>query len=269
MWTFLIISAAVLFIAALTGGLGSRLITPGTLLMFAQAFSSGSFIGVSVLHFMPQAAAWLSLAYPLSSLIIVAVFVVLFLCEFVAIRLPRAPSPLEDSHELSASYSLFIMRQFTAIPSLWLEIAAYLFFLAHCIFLAFPFVFVSEGRVSPAVALLVVVAIEKVLEGFTVALLFRRIARSPAAIPLLLLYAAATPAAILAIGASSITDDRTWCAVCLSVSAGVFLFMGFLMWRRSFLTPFDWKKWEIALFCALFVAGIALAAGARIEETYV
>jgi zinc transporter ZupT len=268
MWTFLIVSAVVLFIAILGGVFALHLINLGTLLMFAQAFSSSSFVGVAILHLMPQAAALFHHAYPLTSLIAIGVFVLLFIGELVGFHRPNTRRPLEDSQELSESYAVFVGHPRAAIPSLCLEIAVYLFFLAHSVFVAFPFVLVSDRRLSAAVPLLVVVTIEKVIEGFTVTLLFRRIVHSPAAVPLLLLYAAATPAAVLAMGASAIGDNSTACAVCLSVSAGVFLFMGVLMWRRSFLTPFDWKKWEAALLVVLFLAGIAVPACTRIEGPY-
>jgi hypothetical protein len=72
----------------------------------------------------------------------------------------------------------------------------------------------------------------------------------------------------MTIAATRVTEDEKWCGVCLSISAGVFLFVGSLLWRRSFLTPFDWKRKEIAVFSGLFVLGILIAACTRIGEPY-
>jgi hypothetical protein len=267
---FLIIAAVVVFVVTFIGAILARFFNIGTVLMFGQTFASGAFIGVSILHFIPQAASWLRGEYPLYSAIILIVFSIFSMGEIAAFRRSEPVHTLDRSisQDLTGSYTDFMTHQFTTLPSLWLEIVAYFGFLGHPVLLAFPFVFESVTNHITSVMLLVFVAVERLIESFTTALVFRRIAQSRFALIALILYAAATPAAILTITAVKLNEDNRWCGVCMSISAGAFLFIGSLLWRRVFLTPFDWKRTEVALCASLFVLGIGIAACTRIGEPY-
>jgi high-affinity Fe2+/Pb2+ permease len=52
----------------------------------------------------------------------------------------------------------------------------------------------------------------------------------------------------------------------LSISAGVFVFIGLLLWRKTFLTPFDWTKKELVIVCVIFFLGSGIQALTRITE---
>jgi zinc transporter ZupT len=260
-----IIAALALLAAALIGALVSKLFRPGIFLIFAQTFVSSAFVSVSVLHLIPDAVALLPGSYPLYSPVILLVFSLFSIGEFSTIR-PRADPQQEGGpiQEVTIDYSIFLMHHFTSLPSIWLRAITFICFIGHSVVLGFAFSFYHQEHPAISVSLVLFLAIEKFLESFTVTLMYRAIANQFLFWSLIGLYSIVTPITIFAIQAANLRDNRTWSGVCLSISAGVFIFIGLLLWRRTFLTPFDWKKPELVVMSVLFVLGAAVPALTRL-----
>jgi hypothetical protein len=120
---FSITAACTCFVTSLAGPLITKLFNPGIYLIYAQIFASGSFIGISILHFIPQAVVSLGRksgsGYPMYSLILVIVFCLYALAELNGMRHAAAgTSPAAIGGETGKDYTIFLMHHFTAVPSL-------------------------------------------------------------------------------------------------------------------------------------------------------
>jgi hypothetical protein len=177
--------------------------------------------------------------------------------------IPTTDSPGGSLKELSMDYSVFLMHHFAAIPSLWLQLLAYLCFLGHSVALGIAFAFQRAAHPAIAISLLVFLLIEKFLEAFTVTLMLGKIEGRFFFWILIVIYAIATPLTITVIAATKLKEKGMLSGICLAISAGVFIFIGLVLWRKTFLTPFDWKRGELALVCILFIIGVSIPAGTR------
>jgi hypothetical protein len=113
---------------------------------------------------------------------------------------------------------------------------------------------------------LAVVIIEKFVESFTLTLMLGRIPNPIVFWLMVTFYAISTPLTILIVGWCKLKDRVVLTGVFMSISAGVFIFIGLLLWRKTFLTPFDWKKSEIVLVCVVFILGTGIQALTRLAE---
>ena len=82
---------------------------------------------------------------------------------------------------------------------------------------------------------------------------------------LISIYSLATPLTLIATlfteyGAGSSREQ--W--VYASISGGLFLYVGIFLWRRTFMTPFEWKKMEVLYTILIFVGSIILQGILRI-----
>jgi hypothetical protein len=266
--TLAIVAALTLFAVTVAGAVISKLFNPGILLIFAQAFVSSAFISVAILHLIPYAVALLPGAYPLYSPVILLVFSLFSVGEFSTIRVRRdPPQPGGPVQEVAFDYSIFLMHHFASLPSIWLRAVTFVCFLGHSVVLAFAFSFYHKEHPAVSVSLVLFLALEKFLESFTITLMYRAIEAQLLFWSLIGIYSIVTPVTIFAIHSTDLRDNTTWSGVCLSISAGVFIFIGLLLWRKTFLTPFDWKKSELVLMCALFVLGAAVPALTRLANS--
>jgi uncharacterized membrane protein len=87
---FSIAAASTCFVMSLADPMIAKLFNPGIYLVYAQIFASGSFIGIAILHFIPQAVTSLGKrygdGYPMYSLILVIVFCLFALAELNGMR---------------------------------------------------------------------------------------------------------------------------------------------------------------------------------------
>ena len=65
-------------------------------------------------------------------------------------------------------------------------------------------------------------------------------------------------ASIIVFYFSKIHSNPILNAVASSLSAGLFLFIGILLWRKTFLTPFDWQKKELVIVSIVFICSLAV-----------
>jgi zinc transporter ZupT len=262
----LIASIVSMLVTSIVGVIISRLFKPGIYLIYAQTFASGAFIGIAILHFIPEAVDYLDFDYPYYSLIILIVFSIFSIGEFSAMRQPSsaADSPGSSMRELAMDYSVFLMHHFTTIPSFWLQLIIYLCFLAHSVVLGLAFAFQSAEHAAVTISLLLFLLIEKFLEAFTVTLMLGRIERRLFFWALIVLYSIVTPLTIIVTSLTKLKERSVTSGICLSISAGVFIFIGLVLWRKTFLTPFDWKRRELALVCVFYIAGVTIPAVTRV-----
>jgi hypothetical protein len=83
---------------------------------------------------------------------------------------------------------------------------------------------------------------------------------------LIALYSLATPITIFIADVKDISGDLLLTGIFMAISAGVFIFIGVLLWRRTFRTPYDWRKGELVIVCLALVAGAGIQALTRIPE---
>jgi zinc transporter ZupT len=263
----LIASVVSLLVTSIVGVIISKLFKPGIYLIYAQTIASGAFIGIAILHFIPEAVGSLDFDYPLYSLIILIVFSIFSIGEFTAIRrsVHSAESPENSIRELAIDYTVFLMHHFTAVPPVWLQVLANICFLGHSVVLGIAFAFQRAEHAAITISLLVFLIIEKFLEAFTVTLMLGRIERDVLFWGLTAVYSIVTPLTIIILSFTNLKEHRLSSGICLSISAGVFIFIGLVLWRKTFLTPFDWKRRELALVCLLFIIGATIPALTRIS----
>jgi zinc transporter ZupT len=270
MQAFLIVAAVVTFVVSVLGLIFASLFRPSRYLVYAQAFASGAFIGVSILHFMPRALhcfaatpPWSANHFPISSVIIVAVLAFLHLSERVALSSRTSPVRLRgDFSEFSSQEAApLLMHHVGALPSLGLECVILVSLIFHSVIIGCALYFQHEADTAMAVSLLVNTAVEKAVEAFAVRLLLRKqLLPKPVALVLIGLYALGTPVTVLALGSKPLKDELALDGALMSVSAGVFLYIGVLVWRRTFLTPFDWECKEVVILCVVFLCSLVVQA---------
>jgi zinc transporter ZupT len=264
----LLASVLSLLVTSVIGVIVSRLFKPGIYLIYAQTIASGAFIGIAILHFIPEAVGYLDFDYPFYSLIILIVFSLFSIGEFSALRrsVHSAESAENSIRELSMDYTVFLMHHFPAVPPVWLQVLAYLCFLGHSVVLGIAFSFQRAEHPAITISLLVFLIIEKFLEAFTVTLMLGRIEQQILFWVLTAVYSVVTPVTIVVTALTNLKERRFSSGVCLSISAGVFVFIGLVLWRKTFLTPFDWKRGELALVCILFIIGVTIPALTRMAQ---
>jgi zinc transporter ZupT len=263
--TMLIIAAVLLFVVTFLAAFLAKSFKPSTYLIYAQAFASGAFIGVAILHFIPRAVAcFRQTTLPISnyspySLIIVFVFLLFILSELVGSSPGQTQHP-ED--EFSATdLSTLVMHNLTSIPSRFLLFCVLAFLLAHSIIVGLAIYFQHPQHSAIVISLLVNASVEKFVEAFAVTLLLRRHQIFPWVFwSFIVVYASTTSVTILLLGTANWHDNVLLAGIFISISAGVFLFIGTLLWRRTFMTPFDWRKSELVVISLVFVGSVALQA---------
>jgi len=76
-------------------------------------------------------------------------------------------------------------------------------------------------------------------------------------------YSLLTPITILVLGVGfdiNSDDNKELSYVSQSISVGAFFFIGYILWRKTFLTPFDWKRNEVLIISSLFIISILIQA---------
>jgi zinc transporter ZupT len=262
--TFLILSSVLLFIVSSIGIILAAFFRPSTYLIYAQTFAGGAFLGVAILHFIPRAVTCFSEIsadeFPVYSLIIVSVFLFFVLAELLARGRKSEEMRFELSEDLQY-FSMLMMHHTGALPSVALEAIIYVFLLVHCVIIGFALYFQHQQHPAFKVSLLVNAVIERLVEAFAVTLLLKRQVMPHAMFWIaMVVYVAGTPVTILALAATNLKDNKMLDAVSMSLSAGVFFFIGVLLWRKTFLTPFDWRKSELVILSTIFIISLGAQA---------
>lgn len=260
-----IISIILIFFCSILSGWASKKFTPGTNIMYGQAFASGSFLSLSLLQFSAKAAKsygeWAN--YPWYSLIILMIFIFFSVSELKALNdmeNQKQKTYYDDDH--SHSYGIYLAHRFDVVPSVWLQIIVYIFVIFHSIIIGFNFSGVETCSTKYMIGLAISCIIEKIIESFTLSLLMTREEMQPLLFwALLILYSITTPMTMLILILNSsftFTQQEKW--VFSSISCGLFLYIGLFFWRKTFMTPFEWKKNEIIISISVFIAGIIIIA---------
>jgi zinc transporter ZupT len=261
---YLISACVTTLVVSFIGALIAKLFGPSTYLIYAQSFACGSLLGIAILHFIPEAVRCFQGHDPYYTLIIVSV-VFLFSVAEVATK----PPPTEARFELTDStpdFALFLMHHFTGVPSATLQCVVYICFLAHSVIIAFAIYFQHHRHQAFTVPLLIVVLVEKFIESFSLTLILGALPNQVWFWLLITLYSVATPITIIVADSQQIAGNLILTGVFMAISAGVFIFIGVMLWRRTFHTPYDWRKEELVIVCLALVAGMAIQALTRIPE---
>ena len=137
-----ILAIALIFACSILSAWYAKRFKPGTFLLYGQAFASGSFLSISLLHYSTKAATiydnWSD--YPWYSFIIIVVFIFFSLGELIALNDIENRKKMhfigEDS---SKGYDTFLSHHFDVVPSTWLQIVVYIFLILHSVILGFSF----------------------------------------------------------------------------------------------------------------------------------
>ena len=266
--TLQIVAAVLMFIVPFIGVFIAKLVKPGTYLIYAQTFASAAFMAISLFHFLPEAILLMNpfRGWPMYSVIMTIVLLFFSLAEMKTIEhFERRQQLHEVSDEIGKDFSIFLMHRFTIIPSFCLQMLVFFFLIVHAIIIGFAISFRRDKAVYASI--LVATLVEKMIESFTITLVVRKdLMKGFVFWILLVIYACATPASIIAVAVSNLDDNPTVTGSFISISAGVFLFIGLMLWRKTFLTPFDWKKREIAIVCVVFIVSIVIQALTTINQ---
>ena len=262
----IIISIILMFLFSIIGAWVARMFNPGTYLIYAQTFASGAFLGIAILHFIPEAVKDFyeydpNIKYPYYSAIILIIFCIFCILEMKAIsQVEQAQPDFRDiSDDSVKDFSVFLMHRFTAIPSTWMRITVYLCLSLHSVIIAFAIA--SDTSTQIHVSLLLATVVEKFVESFTISIIARKGSSSLIRFwILIILYSLITPAFISLFYFLHIRNNVLFSAIAASLSSGLFLFLGVLLWRKTFLTPFDWQKTELIIVSTVFIASIAIQA---------
>ena len=265
---FDIIAAVLMLFAPFIGVAIAKLMKPGTYLIYAQAFAAASFMAISLFHLLPEAVHWMNpfRSWPMYSVIMAVVFMFFALAEMKALgHFEMEQHRDEVSDEVAKDFSIFLMHRFTIIPSVCLQLVVFMFLIIHALVIGFAISFRRDKAVYASI--LVAALIEKIVESFTITLVVRKdIMRGIGFWILMVLYACATPAAILAASMSGLEDESRVAGALISISAGVFLFIGMMLWRKTFLTQFEWRKREVIIVCVVFCVSILIQALTTINQ---
>ena len=263
---FIIISIVLMFVFSLFGAWTARMFNPGTYLIYAQTFASGAFLGISILHFIPETVKDFyeydpDIKYPYYSAIILIVFCIFCILEMRAIsQIEHAQPDFRDiSDDSVKDFSVFLMHRFTAIPSSWMRITVYVCLCLHSIIIAFAIACDTATQIH--ISLLLATIVEKFVESFTISIIARKGTFSLSTFWILIvLYSLITPAFIALFYFLHIHNNILISAIASALSSGLFLFIGILLWRKTFLTPFDWQRTELIIVSTVFIVSIAIQA---------
>lgn len=267
-----IITTISVFIPSYIGTILALYIQPGIFLIYIQTFASGSFLGLSILHFFPDAVKCFSSEsdkFPIYSCVMVGTFALFSLIELVV--LPKYENDQNDaikriSDDSGKDYSIFLLHRFSAIPSLKLLFIIYVIFLAHSCVIGISIPFLIKEHDNTYLIAVFSIFIEKIIEMYELTIMTK-----PNKIPtyiiwiLTIIYSIPTPLIYHFVN----LQKQKLLSIFLSISTGVFLFIGLLFWRKTFLTPFEWKKKELFLVSLWFFIGILIQALTHINKQYI
>ena len=259
------LTAGLLFLLSLIGVMAGLYKKPGTFLVYAQSFASGSFLGLAILHFFPDAADCFQQGFPFYACVMIGVFALFSLFELIVIskyKKKQGNMIPEISDDSGKDYSIFLMHRFSAVPSVNLLLIIFLFFFAHSIIIGFGIPLHKDSPNESYYFMVISIMVEKFIETFSLTIMSLPNKIPKCAIWIFAsIYSIATPLMVI-IDFSS----KSLIAYMFSISAGVFLFIGLLLWRKTFLTPFEWKKKEIGWVSAWFVIGLSIQALTHIKK---
>jgi zinc transporter 1/2/3 len=250
-----IIASIILFFISICGCYVTRFFRPGPFLISAQAFASGSLLGLSILHYIPLSIeSFESMEQPLYLYIAIATYAVFTFLEHIPAS--HSNSSFQDSLNSDASnrdFSQFLVHHFSTVPSRWMLAIVFLFLLMNSVFMG-----IGLSCARSFIAFTVAASIAKLVEAFTLGLLLQTDQTKPLVYWIcVIVYSLTTPITALCFPSK---DNNITKGVFSSISLGFFLYLGILLWRATFLLPFDWRKSELVYVCASFAIAIIIEA---------
>ena len=187
-------------------------------------------------------------------IIIIVTFAVLTLFEHIPVnsKFSSFNDSLNISEASNRDFSTFLIHHFATIPTTWMMVLVICFMSVNSVFLGISI------SCSPTKTTLfgAVCLIEKLIQTFTLAVILQSSKVKHSTFwYITVFYSLISPAAAILINTTG-NDRRT--GIFASVSSGFFLHIGFILWRSTFLMPFDWKKHELFIVCVLFFLGVCM-----------
>ena len=236
---------------------------PGIYLLYAQSFASGAFIALAMVHLVPTAYIECTTRFPYYSYVIVSIFALSVFFEIFARPKPK-PQHIDftdNSESAIKDFSALLVHNFSAITSFALFILFFIFLSIHS---AIVGITVS---ISEKISYSIVTGTQKFVEVFTLGSLLRIDQVGKVKFWLIMgFYSLITPVAILLGCIYVCTKNRAIVSCLFGLSGGLFLFIGFLFWKKTFLSPFDWKRSEMIAVICFFAFGIVFSLCAALFE---
>lgn len=237
----------------------ARFFRPGPLMICAQSFSSGSFLALALLSYLPDTfSSTNTYIQPYNLYTALATFVFFSIVE----HFPSSSSrhSLQDSMNSEGStrdFSHFLIHHFSTVPSKLHFWFTFLFLLTNAVLMGFSIHKCQNLSLSNYITF----PVAKMVESFTLGLLLQSYqAKLLIFWCTIVLYSIASPITFIILSQLKFDkiDDCTYFLT--SMSVGLFLYIGILLWRATFLLPFDWRRSELLIVCASFAAAILIQA---------
>ena len=256
-----ILFAALVLVAGLLGGLpplGRNASLSPRGLALANAWAAGLFLGIALIHMMPEAEAeWRVLVpgYPMAPLLAATAFLLILFFEHVPLS-PHEHGVIEGIEhgrgELAAELGAHANRSGGWVYTLLVAL------LVHSLLSGLALG--SQSNLAAALPIFVAIVAHKTTEGLALGVsLARNAVPSRQAVGLVLLWGLSTPVGILAGGAATTFSGpggQLFSATCLALAAGTFISIAALdIIAEEFTHGGDrFAKWWLAL------GGLATAA---------
>lgn len=255
METNLIIYAILLLAISVLGSFIAKFFKPGPFLISAQSFASGSFISLALLHFVPDSFIKLGPDHQNIFIGIAAATYALFtLLEHIPVKNSHNSynDSINGSEASTRDFSQFLVHHFSTIPTISMMVIVYIFLAINSLFLGIT-LSISYNKVTFIIAALVA----KLVEAFTLGLLLQSAQAKPIWFWVaIIIYSLITPLTGMFVPDFGPVVSGGFAAG----SFGFFLYIGMLLWRATFLLPFDWKRSELVVVCSSFVVAVLIEA---------
>lgn len=253
----LLISAISMLVVSIGCIFGARMLSSGIFLISAQAGASGAFVTIALLHLLPEACTcWKpGEKWPMHYFITAVTFGLLSVIDTVDRRNRSEKGSTADKD--IGDCSLLLVNHFSAIPSVVMQTIIMVFMVGHSVVLGLLIWLKKDAETY--IPVIVATLFEKAVEMFTVSLIIARgFARGRWFWIVVVAYSLATPVTmVIAMEVARIPDSMAM-GTCLSVSTGLFLFIGIALWKKTFLTPFDWRWGELVVVVLVFTVSIGV-----------
>ena len=254
METDLIIVAVCLFLVSIIGCYITKFFRPGPFLISAQAFASGSLLSLSILHYIPLSIQCFETSeQPIYLYVAISTYALFTFLEHIPTSNQFSLQESLNSEGSARDFSQFLVHHFSTVPSKWMLAIVFIFLLVNSVFMG-----IGLSCTDHFIGFSIASAISKLVEAFTLGLLLQTDQTRPLPYWIcVIVYSITTPVTGLCFPSKSDIIMRGYFA---AISLGFFLYLGILLWRATFLLPFDWRRKELFYVCASFSFAIIIEA---------
>ena len=253
-------SSFLFFIFSILGIITAKLFQSGIYMMYARSLICSSFITISINHFLYNVQ--LSLKDDIKTYRYIIVITVFCLLSIIEIFIPKQNNINENS----------LMNRLKPLSIEHINVLFTVFLFLHSmligIFISFSFFY--EDKLLKLLPIIIRALFEKYIESFAINLFFgKEMLNKILYYLLLILYSLIVPLTIVLVRilCSNFFISKNIIGILFSISSGIFLYTGILLWRRIFLIPYEWKKNELVIVSLFFVIGFIVQIITGIEKS--